>query len=63
MKANVANHLIQDLSSRFPIKNDDAVNSDLIDVVIDDWSNNRFYTSVNEVKFHKERSAPENYLM
>lgn len=63
MKANVANHLIHDLSSRFPIKSDDAINADLIGVVIDDWSNNRFYTSVNEVKFLNEQSIPENYLM
>ena len=42
MKANVANYIIQEMSSRFPMRSEDVVNADLIDAVIDDWSNNRF---------------------
>lgn len=37
MKANVANYIIQEMSSRFPMRSEDVVNADLIDAVIDDW--------------------------
>lgn len=35
MKANVANYIIQEMSSRFPMRSEDVVNADLIDAVID----------------------------
>lgn len=63
MKANVANYLIQDLSSRFPIKGEDMINADLIDVVIDDWSNNRFLSTRDFIKLRNENQRPERYLM
>ena len=30
MKANVANYIIQEMSSRFPMRSEDVVNADLI---------------------------------
>ncbi|HIV08269.1 MAG: hypothetical protein EGQ57_04985 [Alphaproteobacteria bacterium] len=63
MKANVANYIIQEMSSRFPMRSEDVVNADLIDAVIDDWSNNRFKAYGKDFKFHSERLSPEKYLM
>lgn len=59
MKANVANYIIQEMSSRFPMRSEDVVNADLID----DWSNNRFRAYGKDFKFHSERLSPEKYLM
>ena len=59
MKANVANYIIQEMSSRFPMRSEDVVNAD----VIDDWSNNRFRAYGKDFKFHSERLSPEKYLM
>ncbi len=63
MKANVANYIIQEMSSRFPMRSEDVVNADLIDAVIDDWSNNRFRAYGKDFKFHGERVSPEKCLM
>lgn len=63
MKANVANYIIQEMSNRFPMCSDDIVNTDLIDMVIDDWSNNRFMSYGNDFRFHHKSLAPEKYLM
>lgn len=51
------------MSSRFPMRSEDVVNADLIDAVIDDWSNNRFRAYGKDFKFHSERLSPEKYLM
>lgn len=63
MKANVANYIIQDLTSRYPIKNDDVFDSELIEVVIDDWSKNQFFTNGYNVKFNHERQNQLRYVM
>lgn len=63
MKANVANYLIQDLTSRYPIKNDDVIDSDLIEVVIDDWANNKFFTNGYNVKFNRDKMNSMRYVM
>lgn len=63
MKANVANYLIQDLTSRYPINNEDVFDSDLIEVVIDDWANNKFFTNGHNVKFNREYKSAPHYIM
>ena len=63
MKANVANYLIQDLTSRYPIKNDEVIDSDLIEVVIDDWANNKFFTNGYNVKFNRDKMSSMRYVM
>lgn len=63
MKANVAHYIIQEMSNRFPMRSEDIVHADLIDAMLDDWSNNRFRAYGKDFKFHSESLSPEKYLM
>ena len=63
MKANVANYIIQEMSSRFPMRSEEVVKVYLIDAAIGDWLNNRFRAYGKDFKCHSERLSPEKYLM
>lgn len=60
LKVNVANYIIHDLSKRFPMQNETVVDPEIIEVVIDQWSNKRYVVPNGVVKKHKE--APKNHL-
>lgn len=63
MKANVANYIIQEMSNRFPMRSEDIVHADLIDMVLDNWSNNRFASCGKDLKFNHKNPSPQKYLM
>ncbi len=63
MKVNVANYLIGNMSSRFPIKNRASVDREIIDVMVDNWSKNQFSGADINISFCDARSRKEKYLM
>ncbi len=63
MKVNVANYIIQDLSKRFPMHNESIVDNDIIDVLVDRWSNRRYVAPNASVKLHHQPPHNNLYLM
>lgn len=60
LKVNVANYIINDLSKRFPMQSETVVDKDIIDVVINEWSNRRYVVPGG---ISKERAkVPHNHL-
>ena len=62
MKVNIANYLIEDLSNRFPITNTGAIDNDIIEVMVDNWFNNRYHVPSFNV-MEGERNAPRERLL
>lgn len=41
MKANVANYLFNNITSRFPMRDNEIVESDIIEAMVDIWARNK----------------------
>lgn len=63
IKVNVANYIINDLSKRFPMQNEGVVDTEIIDVLIDRWSNRHYITPNNAVKRNHPPMHDHLYLM
>ena len=63
MKVNVANYLIGDLTNRFPIKNSGAIDNDIIDVMVDNWSQKQYLTSNINLTFSNHKDRKSKFLM
>lgn len=63
MKANVANYLISDLTNRFPIKNNGAIDNDIIGVMVDNWSQNHYLTSDISLTLNNHKEQKNRFLM
>ncbi len=63
MKVNVANYIYADLLKRFPLQNEKAVDSDIIDVLIQKWSNKEYLSPDSSLKFHHTQNIKPPHLM
>lgn len=63
IKVNVANYIINDLSKRFPMQNETVVDSEIIDVVLKNWSNKRYVAPNASVKPRHVPPQHNLYLM
>lgn len=63
IKVNVANYIIHDLQKRFPLQNENIVDTDIIDVLVDRWSQHRYVAPNSTVKLHHQPSQNTFYLM
>ena len=60
LKVNVANYIMTDLSKRFPMQSETVVDDEIIDVVVDQWSNHRYVVPGGISK--KRVEVPKNHL-
>ena len=60
IKINVANYIIHDLSQRFPLQSELVPGVDILEVIINRWSNNQYITPSAYVKLNHPQ--PQNQL-
>lgn len=63
IKVNVANYIIHDLQKRFPMQNENIVDTDIIDALIDRWSHHQYVAPNSTVKLNHPPSQNNLYLM
>ena len=63
MKVNVAHYLIGDLSKQFPLSNGTGIDNDLIDVMVDKWSQHQYFHADASISFHSHHRSNTSYLM
>lgn len=63
IKVNVANYIINDLSKRFPMQNETIIDSEIIDVVVNRWSNRRYVAPNTTIHQHHQPPHTNLYLM
>ena len=63
IKVNVANYIIHDLQKRFPMQNENIVDTDIIDVLVDRWSHHQYVAPNSTVKLNHPPSQNNLYLM
>lgn len=63
LKVNVANYIIHDLSKRFPLQNENIVDQDIIEVLVDRWSNHQYVAPNSSVKLNHQQNHNNLYLM
>lgn len=63
IKVNVANYIIHDLQKRFPMQNENIVDTDIIDALIDRWSHHQYVAPNSSVKLNHPPSQNNLYLM
>jgi hypothetical protein len=63
MKVNVANYVYADLLKRFPLSSEQAVDSDLIDVLIQKWANKEYLSPDSTLKIHRKQNIFPPHLM
>ncbi len=61
IKINVANYIIHDLSQRFPMQSELVPDDDILEVIINRWSNNQYITPSAYVKLNHPQ--PQNQLL
>ncbi len=61
IKINVANYIIHDLSQRFPMQSELVPDDDILEVIINRWSNNQYITPSTYVKLNHPQ--PQNQLL
>ena len=63
MKVNVANYVYADLLKRFPLSGEQAVDSDLIDVLVQKWANKEYLSPDSTLKlYHKQKIFPPHLM-
>lgn len=63
MKVNVANYVYADLLKRFPLQNDQIVDSDVIDVLVHKWANKEYLSPDSTLKIRRRRNVFPPHLM
>ena len=63
IKVNVANYIIHDLQKRFPMQNENIVDTDIIDALIDRWSHHQYVAPNSSVKLNHPPSQNNLYVM
>lgn len=63
IKVNVANYMISDLSKRFPFQSENIVDDEIIDVLIDRWSNKKYVVPNSSERFYHNPPQNHPYLM
>lgn len=61
IKINVANYIIHDLSQRFTLQSELVPDDDILEVIINRWSNNQYITPSAYVKLNHPQ--PQNQLL
>lgn len=60
LKVDVATYLLNNLSNRFPIKNEEIVDQDLIGAVVDRWAMKKFLPASTHMPFSEDAPAHIN---
>ena len=63
MKVNVANYVYADLLKRFPLQNDEVVDSELIDVLVQKWANKEYLTPDSSLKIRRKKNLWPPHLV
>lgn len=63
VKVNVAQYVIQDLLNRFPLNSETIADEDIIDVLIDRWSKNKYVTPNPSIRAIRSKTRNQRYLV
>lgn len=63
MKVNVANYVYADLLKRFPLSGEQAVDSDVIDVLVQKWANKEYLSPDSTLKIRRKQNIFPPHLM
>ncbi len=63
MKTDVANFLIHDIKNRYPLREDNIVDGEIIDVLIDRWSNQKYVAPRATMRLNHPPTHNHLYLM
>ncbi len=63
VKVNVAQYVIQDLLNRFPLNGETIADEDIIDVLIDRWSKNKYVTPNPSIRAIRSKTRNQRYLV
>ena len=63
MKVNVANYIYQDLAKRFLLREDGTVDKELIDMLVNKWSNKEYINVDSSLKLHHYQNIFPPHLM
>lgn len=63
VKVNVAQYIIQDLSKRFPIGDENISEEEIIDSLVDRWAKQKYVSPTHSVKFNHSVARNQRYLI
>ena len=63
MKVNVANYVYADLLKRFPLQNDQIVDSEVIDILLHKWANKEYLCPDSNLKLHRKQTVRPPHLI
>lgn len=63
VKVNVAQYVIHDLLSRFPLNDNMVADDEIIDALIDGWAKNKYVMLEPEIKHHHVKNHDQQYLI
>jgi hypothetical protein len=64
MKVNVAQYVMNDLTNRFPMQNEDVVDREVIDFLVEGWSKRKYVTpNAAALQNHRPLRIRQPYLM
>ncbi len=63
MKINVANYVYQDLLKRFALREENIVDQELIDILVNKWSNKEYLNVDSNLKLrHHQKIVPPHFM-